>query len=93
MNNREQLQKWYRNIPDLYHGAFRRKWIKALQQKGMRAAIDAKCADCQCWQNTEVKLCNIITCPLWQYRPFYKKDGELESEVMTIVTEMGKNDG
>jgi len=93
MNNREQLRRWYRNIPNLYHGAFRRKWIKALQRRSMMAAIQAKCQDCMCWQNTEVRLCNIITCPLWQYRPFYKKDGELESEVMTIVTEMGKNDG
>ena len=54
MNNREQLRKWYRNIPDLYHGSFRRQWIKALQRKSMKAAIQAKCQDCMCWQNTEV---------------------------------------
>ncbi len=59
----------------------------------MRAAIDAKCADCMCWQNTEIKECNIITCPLWQYRQFSKKNGELETEVVAVVTEIEKNDG
>ncbi len=92
MNNREQLRRWYRNIPDLYKGAFRRKWIKALQRKSMKAAIQAKCQDCMNWQNTEVRLCDIVTCPLWQYRPFYKKDGELETEVIAVVTEIEKNE-
>ena len=90
MDNREQLRKWYRNIPNLYHGAFRRKWIKVLQGKSLRAGIDAKCADCMCWQNTEVRLCDIITCPLWQYRPFANKSGTLETEVIAVVTEMGE---
>jgi len=69
------------------------KWIKALQRKGMRAAIDAKCQDCMCWQNTEIKECNIVTCSLFQYRPFANKDGELESEVMAVVTEIENNVG
>lgn len=90
---RDQIRQWHSNIPDLYKGAFRKKWIKALQRKGMRAAIDAKCQDCMCWQNAEVRECNIVTCPLWQYRPFSKKDGELETEVIAVVTEIEKNDG
>ncbi len=90
---RDQLKQWHRNIPDLYHGAFRKKWIKALQRKGMRAAIDAKCADCQCWQNTEIRDCNLVTCPLFQYRPFAKKDGKLETEVVAIVMEIKNNVG
>jgi hypothetical protein len=59
----------------------------------MRAAIDAKCADCMCWQNTEIKTCDVVTCPLWQYRPFSKKNGEIETEVMAVVTEIENNDG
>ena len=89
---REQLKKWYKNIPNLYHGSFRKLWIKSLQHKSMKAAVTAKCQDCMCWQNTEVKLCNIVTCPLWQYRPFRDKNGELEAEVIAIVTEIAKND-
>ena len=92
MDTRDQLRKWYKNIPDLYHGSFRKKWIKALQRKSMKAAIYAQCQDCMCWQNSEIKLCDIVTCPLWQYRPFSKKNGALETEVMTVVTEMEEND-
>lgn len=90
---RDQLRQWYRNIPDIYQGAFRKKWIKALQRKSMKAAISAKCQDCMCWQNTEIKECNIVTCPLFQYRPFSKKDGRLETEVIAVVVEIENNDG
>ncbi len=90
---RDQLRQWHKNIPDLFHGSFRMKWIKALQRKGMRAAIDAKCQDCMCWQNAEIKECNIVTCPLFQYRPFANKDGELETMVITVVTEIENNNG
>jgi len=90
---RDQLKQWHENIPDLFHGAFRKKWIKALQRKGMKAAITAKCQDCMCWQNTEIKECNIVTCPLFQYRPFANKDGELETMVITVVTEIEYNVG
>ena len=90
---KEQLIQWHKNIPDLFKGAFRKKWIKALQRKSMRAAITAKCQDCMCWQNVEIRKCNLVTCPLFQYRPFSDKDGELETEVMAIATEFENNDG
>lgn len=90
---KEQLIQWHKNIPDLFKGAFRKKWIKALQRKSMRAAITAKCQDCMCWQNTEIKTCDVVTCPLWQYRPFSKKNGEIETEVITVVTEIEENEG
>jgi len=89
---RQQLRRWHRNIPHLYHGSFRRKWIKALQRKSMRAAITAKCQDCMCWQNTEVRECDIVTCPLWQYRPFAQKNGKVEAEVIAVVTEIDRNE-
>lgn len=90
---RDQLRQWHKNIPNKYKGAFRKKWIKALQRKSMRAAIDAKCGDCMRWQNTEIKTCDVVTCPLWQYRPFSKKNGEIETEVIAVVTEIENNDG
>ena len=90
---KEQLIQWHKNIPDLFKGAFRKKWIKALQRKSMRAAITAKCQDCMCWQNVEIRKCNLVTCPLFQYRPFADKDGELETMVITVVTEIEENEG
>ena len=90
---RNQLRQWYKNIPNLYHGSFRQKWIKALQHRSMKAAVTAKCQDCMNWQNTEVRECNVVTCPLWQYRPFRDRDGKVEAEVINAVTEIGKNEG
>ena len=92
LNIRNQLRQWYKNIPNLYHGSFRKIWIKALQRRSMKAAVTAKCQDCMGWQNAEVRECNIVTCPLWQYRPFRDKKGEIEAEVINIVTEIGEND-
>ena len=92
MTIRDQLRQWYRNIPDLYHGSFRNKWVKALQRKSMKAAIVAKCQDCMNWQNTEVRECNIVTCPLWQYRPFRDRNGKTEAEVIATVTEIDRNE-
>jgi len=92
MSVRNQLKQWYKNIPNLYHGSFRKKWIKALQRKSMKAAITAKCQGCMAWQNTEVRECNVVTCPLWQYRPLAKRDGRLEAEVIAIVTEIDRNE-
>ena len=91
MDNRNQLRRWFRNIPNLYNGSFRKIWIKALQHKSMKAAVAAKCQDCMGWQNREVKECNIVTCPLWQYRPFRDKNGKIEEEVFNIVTEIEQN--
>lgn len=31
-------------------------------------AIRAKCLDCCCWQQKEVKLCPITDCPLYPFR-------------------------
>lgn len=75
MNNTNQqvieqdLKKWYDHIPNLYHGAFRRVWLRAIQRKSMAAAIKAKCQDCMCWANSEIPDCGIYHCPLYPYRP------------------------
>lgn len=89
---RQQLREWHKNIPNMFHGSFRKRWIKALQHKSMKAAVVAKRQDCMNWQNTEAKECNIVTCPLWQYRPFRDKNGEVEAEVIAAVTEIDRNE-
>ena len=40
----------------------REEWISA------RKAIRLKCLDCSNWQNHEVRLCPVKTCPLWPFR-------------------------
>lgn len=42
--------------------------------KSLRAAINAKCWDCCCQSRTEVGLCESETCPLWNLRPWTKKE-------------------
>jgi len=37
-------------------------------------AIKFHCLDCAGGVTTEVKLCNITTCPLWVFRPYQKND-------------------
>ena len=86
----EQLRNWRKNIPDLFHGKFRRQWDKAIAKKSMRAAVNAKCADCMNWQNKEIKQCDIITCPLWQYRPLQDKDSKREAAVRGYMAEIAK---
>lgn len=31
-------------------------------------AIRLKCLDCCCGNNTEVRKCPVVNCPLWRYR-------------------------
>lgn len=35
---------------------------------GRKAAIRAKCMECQCAQNAEVRNCDMYDCTLWPYR-------------------------
>jgi len=88
---RDQIRQWYKNIPNLFHGSFKKRWLIALQRKSMKAAIHAKCLDCCCWQNTEVRECTIVTCPLYLYRPLAKRDGRCEKEVSAAASEIMKN--
>ena len=80
-NDYEVLKRWRNNIPDLHNGAYRRTWDKAVSKQSMRAAVDAKCQDCQHWQQAEVKRCDISICSVWQYRSLQEKDGDSEKAV------------
>lgn len=35
----------------------------------LKKTIAAKCLDCVCYQPKEIQRCQIINCPLWNYRP------------------------
>lgn len=84
----EYLRKWRAHIPNLFRGKFRRQWDKAMLKESMRAALDAKCADCVCWQNTEIRLCPAINCPLWRYRPL-QDAGRAEEVRLAIEAVLG----
>ena len=73
MTAEQRIAAWRQNIPNLFNGAYRRMYDRAMSGKSLRAAVTAKCQDCMCWQGTEIKRCNIVTCPLHPYRPGIKR--------------------
>jgi hypothetical protein len=63
--NQEQ-KEWHDGLPEKYQALYRRA---AEAGKSARAsAIRSKCLDCMCWQEAEVRRCDIVRCPLWPYR-------------------------
>ena len=85
MDAYEQIRRWRQNIPDKHNGAYRRTWEAAMLKKSMRKAVNAKCQDCMCWQQNEIKECPIITCPLWPYRPLKSPQKEQEMKALGIA--------
>jgi hypothetical protein len=53
-------------IPKAYRGIYE----KALRGKSLRAAVNAQCLECVCWQRKEVTLCTDLDCPLYAVRPY-----------------------
>jgi len=70
MNDQERIRAYREHIPNLHDGVYRRRYDKAMKGKSLRAAVNAKCLDCACWQKNEVRDCPALTCPLWPYRPY-----------------------
>lgn len=44
-----------------------------IKVRTLKEAIFMKCLDCTCCQPTEILLCEIPGCPLWENRPKVKK--------------------
>ena len=70
MDAAELIRAYRKSIPDLHDGAYRRGYDKAMAGKSLRAAINAKCLDCCCWQKSAVRDCSVVTCPLHPHRPY-----------------------
>jgi len=64
----EQMLWRNENVP----ASFRGTYDKAMGGKKVFAAIRAKCQDCMNWQNSEIKACTVVHCPLWPYRMGHK---------------------
>lgn len=50
--------------------AYRATYDRAVRGKSLRAAINAFCLECVCWQIREVRVCTDEACPLWVVRPY-----------------------
>jgi hypothetical protein len=53
-------------IPRAYRGIY----DKAVGGKSLRAAVNAQCLECCCWQRKEVAFCTDPACPLYAVRPY-----------------------
>lgn len=50
--------------------AYKATYDKAIKGKSLRAAINAQCLECVCWQRKEITLCTDLACPLYAVRPY-----------------------
>lgn len=71
----EQIARQREAMP----GRYRVTYDKAVEGKGLRAAVNARCLDCCAWQRTEVRDCPALSCPLWAVRP-YRKTRQIATE-------------
>jgi hypothetical protein len=65
MTVEQRIAAWIEHIPEKYRGTYR----KAMTGHSRQKAIHAKCQDCMNWQVAEIRRCDIVTCPLYPYRP------------------------
>lgn len=61
-----ERRSWIKKIPATMQAAYR----KAMAGKSLRAAVNAKCQDCCCWQRAEIVDCRVYCCPLYEVRPY-----------------------
>jgi len=61
-----QQARYYDKLPEKYRDIYRR--AVEVGASARKSAIRAKCLDCMCWQEAEVRRCEITQCPCWPYR-------------------------
>ncbi|MBE3140922.1 MAG: hypothetical protein IMZ53_10095 [Thermoplasmata archaeon] len=85
----ELMKKFMSRIPKTMQAVFK----KAYSGKSKAAGVRAKCLDCVNLIRAEVGLCEAITCPLWQYRPFQKGQESGKTPKNSVLEkEQGKSD-
>jgi hypothetical protein len=50
--------------------AYKATYDRAIKGKSLRAAINAQCLECVCWQRKEITLCTDLACSLYTVRPY-----------------------
>lgn len=69
----ERIKLQYKNVPQ----SMRNLFLSVFATKPtMSKCVKLKCLDCCCFDKTEVTKCTTITCPLWEVRPYQKKEKE-----------------
>ena len=58
---------------------YRAMYDRAVSGRSLRAAVNAQCLECVCWQSREVTLCTDLACPLYAVRP-YRSSGNARDE-------------
>jgi hypothetical protein len=61
-----EIENKVNSLPPAYRGTYK----LAIMGKSRRAAINAKCLDCTCYQRLEIRSCAVTGCPLYPYRPY-----------------------
>ncbi|HSW63971.1 MAG TPA: hypothetical protein VLH56_11790 [Dissulfurispiraceae bacterium] len=70
----EKVKKRIESVPKVYRGIYQR----AVEGRGLRAAIKSQCLECVCWQREEVKICSDSACPLYAVRPYQEEVDKYE---------------
>ena len=67
MSKEQKRHEFMKEVP----GTMKNIFLMAFK-RSKASAVKAKCLECSSFQRTEVALCNIVVCPLWEVRPFRK---------------------
>jgi hypothetical protein len=81
MNRTEKIAKRRADMPR----AYRQNYDKAVQGKSLRAAINAQCLECVCWEREEIRRCTCLACPLWAVRPYQESPQSTHNEAFSGV--------
>ena len=86
---RKNASSWLKSYPEkrrrileqvLMHCSGKlRHFLQAYEGKSRKAAIAAKCLDCCCYEQEEVRRCSVNSCPLHSYRPYKVKEEGAEA--------------
>lgn len=61
----------FTGVPKLHKKA----WMNCFEKtSGKTRALKMKCLECSDYTKAEITDCNVRTCPLWNYRPYQKKE-------------------
>ncbi len=72
---------------------YRATYDKAAKGKSLRAAINAQCLECVCWQRKEIRDCTDLACPLYAVRPYQSSQNGRERGFIAVEsTDSGKGD-
>lgn len=63
-------EKRLEQIPDMYDGAYRKNYKKAMQGKSLRTAVNCFCLECTGYEKQYITTCTDSGCPLFPYRPY-----------------------